>query len=212
MIMCARAPKPRSNYQDQAVPTPVRIRSMRPSDEPQAEALWKGMSPYRPGDEAEVEAMYETARTSRDAGDKRWKALGTSAPDDPIQDASASWVAAVPSESGEERVVGTVQVIGPTTLAEMPPDLPLNSEWRLRDHVAELKRLRVADDMRRRGVGTQFTQAAIDWCRAHGFRTLVLNTTTPQKPAFALYEKLGFREVERTYLDKYELVWLRLEL
>ena len=143
---------------------PVQIRAMHPSDEPQAEAIWKGMSPYRPGDEAEVEAMYERANRARDAGNGRWKALGASAPDDPIQDASASWVAAVPSESGEERIVGTAQVIGPTTLAEMPPDLPLGREWRLRDDVAELKRLRVADDMRRRGVGIQLTQAVVDWC------------------------------------------------
>ena len=171
---------------------PVRIRAMRPSDEPQAEALWKGIRTYRPGDEAE--AMYETARKSRDAGDKRWKALDTSAPDDPIQDSSASWVAAVPSESGEERIVGTAQVIGPTTLAAMPPGLPLRRKWRLRNNVAELKRLRVADDMWRRGVGTRLTQAVIDWCRVHRFRTLVLNTTTPQKPAIALYKRVGFRE------------------
>ena len=189
----------------------VRIRAMRPSDEPQAEALWKRMSTYRPGDEAEVKAMYERANHARDTGDRRWKALGASAPDDIIQDASASWVASVPSES-EERIVGTVQVIGPTTLAEMPPNLPLGREWRLRNDVAELKRLRVADDMWRRGVGTRLTQAVIDWCRVHGFRTLVLNTTTPQKPAIALYKRLGFREAERTFLDKYELVWLSLDL
>ena len=40
----------------------------------------------------------------------------------------------------------------------------------------------------------------------------VLNTTTPQRPAIALYKRLGFREAERTFLDKYELVWLRLDL
>ena len=170
------------------------------------------MSPYRPGDEAEVEAMYERANRARDTGDRGWKALGISAPDVVIQDASASWVAAVPSGSGEERIVGTVQVIGPTTLAEMPPDLPLNSEWRLRGDVAELKRLRVADDMWRRGVGTRLTQAVIDWCRLHGFRTLVLNTTTPQKPPITLYKRVGFRETDRTFLDKYELVWLCLDL
>ena len=185
---------------------------MQPSDEPQAEALWRGMSPYRPGDEAEVEAMYERAKHARDAGDGRWKALGASAPDDPIQDASASWVAAVPSESGEKRIAGTAQVIGPTTLAEMPPGLPLGREWRLRNDVAELKRLRVADDMWRRGVGRRLTQAVINWCRVHGFRTMVLNTTTPQKPAIGLYKRLGFREADRTFLDKYELVWLCLNL
>ena len=118
---------------------PVQVRAMRPSDGPQAEALWKGRSPYRPGDEAEVEAMCERANRARDAGDRRWKTLGASAPDDVIQDVSASWVATVPSESGKERIVGTVQVIGPTTLAEMPPDLQLSREWRLRNDVAELK-------------------------------------------------------------------------
>ena len=118
----------------------------------------------------------------------------------------------MPSESGEERIAGTIQVIGPTTLAEMPRDLRLGREWRLKDDVAELKRLRVADDMRRRGVGTRLTQAVIDWCRAHGFPTLVLNTTAPQKPAIALYKRLGFRELERTFLGKYELVWLCLDL
>ena len=137
---------------------------MRPSDELQAEALWKGMSPYRPGDEAEVQEMYERANRAKDEGDRRWKALGASAPVEVVHDASASWVAVVPAEGGEERIVGTAQVIGPTTLAEMPPDLPLGREWRLRDDVAELKRLRVADDMRRRGVGIQLTQAVVDWC------------------------------------------------
>ena len=190
----------------------MRIRATQPSDKPQSEALWKGLSPYRLGDEAEVEAMYDRANHARDAGDRRWKALGASAPDDPIPDTSASWVAAVPSGSGEERIVGTVQVIGPTTLTQMPPDLPLHSEWGLRDDVAELTRLRVADDIRRQGVGTRLTQAVIDWCRVQGFRTLVLNTTTPQKPAIALYKRLGFREAGRTFLGKYELVWLRLDL
>ena len=118
----------------------------------------------------------------------------------------------MPSESGEERIAGTIQVIGPTPLSEMPPDLHLRREWRLRNDIAELKRLRVADDMWRRGVGSRLTQKVIDWCRVHGFRTLVLNTTTPQKPAIALYERLGFREADRTYLDKYELVWFCLDL
>ena len=62
------------------------------------------------------------------------------------------------------------------------------------------------------GIGTRLAEVAIDWCRDHGVRTLVLNTTTPQKPAIGLYKKLGFDEAARTFLDRYELVWLRLEL
>ena len=94
----------------------------------------------------------------------------------------------------------------------MPSDLPLSREWSLRDHVAELSRLRVADDMRRQGIGTRLTRTAISWCRVQGFRTLVLNTTTPQRPAIALYKKLGFSEADHTFLDNYELVWLSLHL
>ena len=122
------------------------VRAMQPCDEPQAEALWKGLSPYRPGDEAEVEAMYDRATRAREAGSKRWKKIEDPAPHDIAQNASASWVAAVPSADGEDRIVGTVQVTGPTALSQMPSDLPLSREWRLRDHVAELSRLRVADD------------------------------------------------------------------
>ena len=164
---------------------------MRPSDEPQAEALWKGMSPYRPGDGAEVEAMYERANRARATGDRRWKALDTTAPDDVVQGASASWVAAVPSGRGEERVVGTALVIGPTTLSEMPPGLLLSREWRLRGGVAELKRLRVADDMWRRGVGTRLTQAVIDWCRVHEFCTLVLTHDHAAETSHCSVQEVG---------------------
>ena len=148
MIMCVRTQSAMESVtrESQAMSTPVRIRPMRPSDEPQAEALWKGMSPYRPGDEAEVEAMYETVRTSRDAGDKRWKALGTSAPDDPIQDARCgklgSRLNAFGRAENPQRVVGsTVQVRNgfgamqpiapslPPTGAALPHDSP--AEWRL---------------------------------------------------------------------------------
>ena len=190
----------------------ITFRAMQPCDEPQVEALLKGLSPYRPGDEAEVEAMYDRAARAREAGSKRWKEVEDSAPQDIAQSASASWVAAVPSADGKDRIVGTVQVTGPTALSQMPSDLPLSREWRLRDHVAELSRLRVADDMRRQGIGTRLTRTAIDWCRVQGFRTLVLNTTTPQRPAIALYKKLGFSEADLTFLDKYELVWLSLHL
>ena len=188
------------------------IRRMRPSDQPQAEALWKGLSLYRPGDEAEVEAMYERALRARDAGDSRWKSLEDMESDDLPPSRLENWVAIVASGRGEDRVVGTVQVVSPTALSEMPADHPLIRELRLRDVVAELRLMRVAEDVWRQGIGTRLAEVVIDWCRSHGVRTLVLNTTTPQKPAIGLYTRLGFREVGRTFLDRYELVWLGLEV
>ena len=188
------------------------VRAMRPDDRPQAEALWKGLSPYRPGDEAEVEAMYERALRARDARDTNWKSIEAMESDALARSCSTDWVAVAVPRVGEGRIVGTIQVASPTALSEMPTDSPLSRDLRLRDDVAQLRSMRVAGDMWGQGIGTQLAEVVIDWCRLHGIRTLVLNTTTPQKPAIGLYNKLGFYEMGRTFLDSYELVWFRLDL
>ena len=185
---------------------------MRPDDRPQAETLWKGLSPYRPGDEAEVEAMHERALRARDTGDANWKSIEAMGSDALARSRSTNWVAVAPRGRGEGRIVGTVQVVSPTALSEMPTGSPLSRDLRLRDDVAELRCMRVAEDMWGQGIGTQLAELVIDWCRLHGIRTLVLNTTSPQKPAIGLYNKLGFYEMDRTFLDRYELVWFRLDL
>ena len=192
----------------------VQIRSRRTDEIAQADALWARVGPYRPGDEAVVEAMYQRARRARKAGDRPW--MGGAAADAPPNHSaeiySAGWVAVVPLETGADRVVGIADIVGSGAVPEMPPDMPLAQEWRRRDDVAQLTRLSVEPELWRRGVGTQLTQTAIKWCRDHGFRILVLNTTSPQMPALSLYSKLGFREAGRSFLDKYELVWLELTL
>jgi ribosomal protein S18 acetylase RimI-like enzyme len=43
----------------------------------------------------------------------------------------------------------------------------------------------------------------------HAFRALVLNTTSAQLPALAMYRRLGFTEVGRCFLGPYELVWMQ---
>jgi hypothetical protein len=52
----------------------------------------------------------------------------------------------------------------------------------------------------------------IDWARSHGFCLLVVNTTTPQRPALQLYRSLGFQEAGFSFVGQYELVWLELPL
>ena len=152
--------------------------------------------------------MYERALRARDAGDSRWKSLEAMASDDLPPSCLENWIAVVPSGRGGDRVVGTVQVVSPTALSEMPTDFPPSQELRLRDDVAELRLMRVAGDMWRQGIGTRLTEVAIDWCRDHEVCTLVLNTTRPQKPAIGLYHKLGFQKVAVTFLDRYELLWM----
>ena len=56
------------------------------------------------------------------------------------------------------------------------------------------------------------SRKAIEWSRDSGFRTIVLNTTSAQKPALGLYRKLGFREAARSFLGEFELVWFELSL
>ncbi len=125
---------------------------------------------------------------------------------------SVGWVAVVPLDTGADRVVGIADVWGSGAVSLMPPDMPLAKAWRRRDDVAQLMRLSVEPELWQRRVGMQLTQTAIQWCRDHGFHNLVLNTTLPQIPAISLYRKLGFREVGRSFVHKYELVWLDLTL
>lgn len=188
------------------------IRKMRSFDKSQAEALWSGLSPYRPENGDEVREMYERALNAKNAGDSRWKSLKAMELDDLPPSCPATWVAVASSGSGEERVIGTIQVVSPTALSEMPTDHPLSRQLRLRDDVAELRLMRVAEDMWRQGIGIRLSEVVIGWCRHQGIGTLVLNTTSPQKPAIGLYRKLGFYEAARTFLDRYELLWFRLEL
>ena len=79
--------------------------------------------------------------------------------------------------------------------------------------MGEIRRLRVALEWRRRGVATALTRqlitASVDSFR---LRSLVLNTTSAQIPALALYRQLGFQELGRSYLGAFELVWMHLQI
>ncbi|MAX20048.1 MAG: hypothetical protein CL709_09450 [Chloroflexi bacterium] len=65
--------------------------------------------------------------------------------------------------------------------------------------MAELRFLRVAPELWRQGIGKQLSQTAISWCRDHGMRSLILNTTSPQIPTPGLYFDLGFTETGRYF-------------
>lgn len=62
-----------------------------------------------------------------------------------------------------------------------------------------LRRMRVTESWRRRGVASALLDTAIDFCRDAGYRRLILDTTEQQTAAHALYERAGFvRTGERT--------------
>ena len=63
---------------------------------------------------------------------------------------------------------------------------------RLGPGAAELKRMRVAGDRRRRGLGQRLLELAEQFCRAQGYKRIVLDTTDRMEAVRCLYEKNGY--------------------
>jgi ribosomal protein S18 acetylase RimI-like enzyme len=186
------------------------VRPFEPRDLAKADALDEIVEPYLPGDEADVAAMQVRAEAARLAGD-RWAPVQASArfPERILHGYEGAWVAVTPAT--EYSVVGMVAVRNLRSRAELA-GLHVGPDWLGRGHVLELTQLRVAEEYRRRGIGRRLCLAALEWARSHGFKLVVLNTTTPQRPARALYESLGFREAGVCYVDRYEIVWYEIEI
>ena len=87
-------------------------------------------------------------------------------------------------------VVGMVGVRRAGVDTTEAASFPLASEWQQRGDVAELRRIRVAPEHWRQGIGARLTETVIEWSRDHGFHSLVLSTTAPQLPAQALYTSI----------------------
>ena len=60
------------------------------------------------------------------------------------------------------------------------------------DEVAEIRRLRVLDDYRRKGIGASLLDHAVQFCRSHDYVKIVLDVRVERDPAIHLFEKAGF--------------------
>lgn len=56
----------------------------------------------------------------------------------------------------------------------------------------------VAPRFRDRGIGQQLVGSVIDWARSEGFGALVLDVADDNRPAVALYAKMGFEPTGET--------------
>jgi ribosomal protein S18 acetylase RimI-like enzyme len=80
--------------------------------------------------------------------------------------------------------------------------------------VGEIRRLRVAQEHRRRGIGSALMEQALRFCRDRGYIKIALDTFMEREPAIRLFEKFHFRhsrtrkvggkEVQHFYLDLYQ--------
>ena len=61
------------------------------------------------------------------------------------------------------------------------------------DNTAEIRRLRVADPYRRRGIGTLLVEHALRFCQKHSYLKVVLDIRMDRAPAISLFEKFGFK-------------------
>ena len=84
---------------------------------------------------------------------------------------------------------------------------------RISNDSAEIRRLRVRDSFRRKGVGTKLMQHAIMFCRKKQFLKVVLDVRIERGPAISMFNTFGFlqgrernlngRELRDFYLDLY---------
>jgi GNAT superfamily N-acetyltransferase len=63
------------------------------------------------------------------------------------------------------------------------------------DEEAELRRMSVASDSRRHGIGSRLLETAEAFCREQGYLRIRLTTVSLLQPAIALYRKHGYQQV-----------------
>jgi ribosomal protein S18 acetylase RimI-like enzyme len=82
------------------------------------------------------------------------------------------------------------------------------------DNVGEIRRLRVSEGFRRRGIGSQLVETAVRYCKENNYLKIALDTFMEREPAIRLFEKFHFRhsrsrtvggkEIMHFYLDLYQ--------
>ncbi|MBT5365764.1 MAG: GNAT family N-acetyltransferase [Phycisphaerae bacterium] len=66
---------------------------------------------------------------------------------------------------------------------------------RVSENSAEIRRLRVRDSFRRKGIGTKLMSHAIAFCKEKQFLKVVLDVRAERSPAITLFDSFGFSHV-----------------
>jgi GNAT superfamily N-acetyltransferase len=75
-----------------------------------------------------------------------------------------------------------------------------------------LRRMRVTEAWRRKGVAKALLHEAIDFCRTRGYERLILDTTKHQTAAQRMYESAGFAKLGQRSLGPFTIYDYALEL
>jgi ribosomal protein S18 acetylase RimI-like enzyme len=131
---------------------------------------------------------------------------------DEIEANFAAFFVAIEPQGDEEVIVGMAG-IQPVHGAE--PDLmgvPVPEELIVNAPTVRLEAVRVAPERQRRGIGRALTRIAIQWAEVHGFERMLLDTTSEQEAAIALYESEGFRRIGTSEFGRWQIVWMALDM
>ena len=80
------------------------------------------------------------------------------------------------------------------------------------DGVAEIRRLRVRQDCRRRGIGSSLLETAIGFCRRNMFLKVKLDTYAENDTTVQLFEKFQFRHSHARIIGERKLRYFYLDL
>lgn len=78
--------------------------------------------------------------------------------------------------------------------------------------VGEIRRLRVRQDHRRRGIGSKLLETAIRFCHDHGHVKITLSSFIDREPAIKLFEKFNFRHQRTRQVNGRELLYFYLDI
>lgn len=78
--------------------------------------------------------------------------------------------------------------------------------------IGEIRRLRVRQDSRRRGVGSGLMETAIKFCRERQFLKITLDTFMDRALALRLFERFHFNHSRTRHVGEKELLYFYLDL
>lgn len=80
------------------------------------------------------------------------------------------------------------------------------------EDIGEIRRLRVCQDCRRRGIGSALMEKALQFCKERQFLKITLDTFMEREPAIKLFEKFHFNHTRTRKVGNKELLYFYLDL
>jgi putative acetyltransferase len=77
---------------------------------------------------------------------------------------------------------------------------------------AEIRRLRVLNEMRRRGIGSKLVEVALKFCNDYQYLKITLDTFVERDAAIKLFEKFRFRHSRTRTVGEKDLMYFYLDL